>query len=121
MTRLYANILYNADKETENLKELYELADCDYQTAKRILNGYKEKDIAIIYQRARGKRRNHLDERAEEIIKVPDENPPSSVPAVTVMLKEKFGIEITETPVRYWLQKKGIVTAEQEQYRQKQI
>ncbi len=105
MTRLYANILYNANKGTESLKELYELADCDYQTTKRILNGYKEKGIAIIYQCARGKRRNHLDEKAEEIMKVLDENPPSSVPAVTAMLKEKFGIEITETPVRYWLKK----------------
>ena len=47
--------------------------------------------------------------------------PPSSVPEAVSRIKEKFGISLTETPVRYWLKKKGFVASDQSRYRQKQI
>ncbi len=42
-----------------------------------------------------------------ELLKEFEQNPPSSIPEAVSRIKEKFGITLTETPVRYWL-KKGL-------------
>ena len=50
-----------------------------------------------------------------------DENPPHDVPDAVRKIHEKFNLNITETPVRYWLKAKAIRTKSQEAYQRKQI
>jgi len=62
-----------------------------------------------------------LDAIESDLLKEFEQDPPSSIPEAVSQIKEKFGITLTETPVRYWLRKKCFVTSNQSQYRQKQI
>lgn len=62
-----------------------------------------------------------LDAIESELLKEFEQAPPSSIPEAVSQIKEKFGITLTETPVRYWLRKNGFVTSNQSRYRQKQI
>ena len=96
--RRHARILYYAGQGTASMKELCQKAECDYGTARLLLERY-EKEIE------------------EEL----DRHPAKSVPEIIVMLKEKFEITITATPVRNWLKKRGIITDKPKQYRQKQM
>ena len=61
-----------------------------------------------------------LDSIETELLAEFEKNPPSSIPEAVSQIKEKFGITLTETPVRYWLRKRGFVTSNQSRYRQKQ-
>jgi|GEM_PF-897915 len=118
--RRHARILYYAGQGAGSMKELCVKADCDYGTARLLLERYEKDGIKAIYQCARGKRPNQLDAYGKEIEEELDRNPAKSVPEIIVMLKEKFGITITATPVRNWLKKRGIVTDKQKRCRQKQ-
>ena len=81
----------------------------------------EEKRMESLYVCARGKRPNQLDAIEQEITEELNRHPARSVPEVVAMLKETFGICVTETPVRIWLKKRGIRTEKQKQYQQKQM
>jgi hypothetical protein len=49
------------------------------------------------------------------------DNPPTDVPDAVRKIKEQFGLNITNTPVRNWLKAKAIRIKSQEAYRQKPI
>ena len=76
--------------------------------------------MMAMYQCKRGKRPCQLDAYAKEIEEELDKHPAKSVLGVIIMLKEKFGITITATPVRNWLKKRSIPTEKQKQCQQKQ-
>ena len=119
--RCHARILYYAGQGTDSMKELCEKAECDYATARLLLERYEKDGMMAIYQCKRGKRPCQLDAYAKEIEEELDRHPAKSVSEVVIMLKEKFGITITATPVRDWLKKRGIPTKKQEQCQQKQM
>lgn len=113
--------MYYAGQGTASMKELCQKAECDYGTASLLLERYEKDGITAMYQCRRGKKPCRLDEYEKEIEEELDRHPAKSVPEIIVMLKEKFGITITATPVRNWLKKRGIITDKPKQYRQKQM
>ena len=119
--RRHARILYYAGQGTASMKELCQKAECDYGTASLLLERYEKDGITAMYQCRRGKKPCRLDEYEKEIEEELNRHPAKSVPEIIVMLKEKFGITITATPVRNWLKKRGIITDKPKQYRQKQM
>ncbi len=118
--RKHAKILYYASKGTKSIKELCEEAECNYATANQILEKFSKTGVSAIYDCARGKRINHLDKISNELEAELDKNPPASVSEVVHMIKEKWNITITQTPVSNWLKKKDIVTLNQKRCREKQ-
>ena len=72
-----------------------------------LLERYEKDGMTAMYQCRRGKRPCQLDAYEKEIEEELDRNPAKSIREIIEMLKEKFGITITETPVRNWL-KKGV-------------
>lgn len=118
--RCHARILYYAGQGTDSMKELCEKAECDYATARLLLERYEKDGMMAMYQCKRGKRPCQLDAYAKEIEEELDKHPAKSVLEVIIMLKEKFGITITATPVRNWLKKRSIPTEKQKQCQQKQ-
>ena len=101
-----SRILYYANRGTESMKELIEKTGTNYEAVKRMLNLFDKMGVEAIYHCKRGKRINHLDEISEELEAYFDKNPPSDVPDAVRKIKEKFGLTITATPVRYWLKKR---------------
>lgn len=119
--RQRAAILYEAGRGAESMMEISRKLCCHQQNVRRVVERFEEKRMESLYACARGKRPNQLDAREQEITEELNRHPARSVPEVVTMLKEKFGICITETPVRIWLKKKDISTEKQNQYRQKQM
>lgn len=115
----HARVLYYANQGTESLKELCVLAGCGKVAVNKVLKEYAEDGVQAIYHCARGKRVNHLDEIGDELEAYFDENPPADVPDAVEKIKEKWGITLTATPVRYWLKKRNIHTRNREASRQK--
>lgn len=115
-----ATVLYYASKGAESITELHK--SCGYTRVfiRATLNGYWEKGIEYIYECSRGIKQSALDSIENELLEEFEKNPPSSIPEAVSRIKEKFGIALTDTPVRYWLRKKGFVTSNQNRYRQKQ-
>ena len=103
--RRHARILYYAGQGTVSL----------------LLERYEKDGITAMYQCRRGKKPGRLDEYEKEIEEELDRHPAKSVPEIIVMLKEKFEITITATPVRNWLKKRGIITDKPKRCRQKQM
>lgn len=75
--------------------------------------------MTYIYECSRGIKKSALDKIEMELLDEFEKNPPSSIPEAVSRIKEKFGITLTETPVRNWLRKRGFVTSNQSRYRQK--
>ena len=119
--RRHARILYDAGQGTESMKKLCENAECDYATARLLLKRYEQNGICAIYQCARGKKHSKLDAYEKEIIEAVDSHAVRTVPELILMLKEKFGLKVTETPVRNWLKKRGIIIGKPKQCQQKQM
>ena len=118
--RQRAAILYEAGQGAKNMTEISRKLNCSQQNVKCVLQKFEEKRLEFLDSCARGKRPNQLDAKEKEIIEELNHHPAKSVPEVVAMLKEKFGIHITDTPVRIWLKKRGIVTEKQNLYQQKQ-
>jgi len=116
-----AKILYYANQGTKTLKELCEKTGHDVKTVDRILNTFQTYGVDAIYQCKRGKRINHLEQISDELEKYFDENPPENVPDAVKKIKENFNLNITETPVRYWLKAKAIRIKNQKAFPQKRI
>lgn len=116
-----AKILYYANQGTSTMQELCERTGCDPKTNNRMLKLYDIMGVNAIYQCKRGKRINHLEQISEELEAYFHENPPSSSSEAVRIIKEQFHVQITATPVKYWLKKKGIHTKKQGASRQKQI
>ncbi len=116
-----ARILYQANIGTGTMKEMCEKTGYDYETITRVLRLYETLGINAIYQCKRGKRINHLEQISDELEEFFNENPPTDVPDAVRKIKERFGITITATPVRYWLKAKAIRIKSQKVYLQKQI
>ena len=62
-----------------------------------------------------------IEQIADELEAYFEQNPPKDVPDAVRKIKEQFGINITATPVRYWLKAKAIHTKSQKAYQQKPI
>lgn len=116
-----ARILHYANQGTGTMTELCEKTGSCYRTVNRMLTLYETMGAKAIYQCKRGKRINHLEQISDELEAYFNENPPTDVPDAVRKIKEHFGINITATPVRYWLKKKAIRTKNQKVCRQKQI
>ena len=119
--RQRASILYEAGQGAESMTAISRKLCCGQQNVRRVLERFEEKRMESLYPCARGKRPNQLDRIEKELTEELNRNPVRSVPEAVTMLKEKFGISITETPVRNWLKKRGINTEKQKQYQQKQM
>lgn len=119
--RKRATVIYYASKGASNIAELHRRCGYTRVFIKSTLKGYSEKGIDYIYECRRGIKKSALDAIESELLKEFEQAPPSSIPEAVSRIKEKFGITLTETPVRYWLRKKGFVTSNQSRYRQKQI
>ena len=66
--------------------------------------------LSYIYECSRGKKKSILDTIESEFLEDFVNNPPSSIPeAVSRIKKKDYDIEITDTPVKYWLGKKDFV------------
>ena len=119
--RKRATVIYYASRNKSNIADLNR--SCGYTRVfiRNTLKGYSEKGIDYIYECRRGIKKSALDAIESELLKEFEQAPPSSIPEAVSRIKEKFGITLTETPVRYWLRKKGFVTSNQSRYQQKQI
>lgn len=102
-----ATVLYYASKGAESITELHK--SCGYTRVfiRATLNGYWEKGIEYIYECSRGIKQSALDSIENELLEEFEKNPPSSIPEAVSRIKEKFGIALTDTPVRYWLRKRA--------------
>ena len=116
-----AAVIYYASKGINTITEIHKKCGCTRVFVKSTLKGYFEKGIDYIYECSRGIKKSVLDTIESELLEEFEQNPPSSIPEAVSRIKEQFGITLTETPVRYWLRKKGFVTSNQSRYRQKQI
>lgn len=119
--RKRATVIYYASKGVKTITELHRKSGYTRVFVRSTLKGYAEKGIDYIYECRRGIKKSALDAIESELLKEFEQAPPSSIPEAVSRIKEKFGITLTETPVRYWLRKKGFVTSNQSRYRQKQI
>lgn len=115
-----AKILYYANQGAASMTELCERTGCDPKTNDRMLKLYAAMGVDAIYQCKRGKRINHLEQISEELEAYFQENPPSSSSEAVRIIREKFHVNITATPVKYWLKAKAIRTKKQKAFRQKQ-
>ncbi len=100
-----AAVLFYASKGVSSITELHKSCGCTRVFVGNTLKGYYEKGIDYIYDCRRGIKKSILDQIESELLKEFEENPPSSIAEAVSRIKEKFGITLTETPVRYWLKK----------------
>ena len=115
-----AKVIYYASKGAESIKELSEITGINRFYVSQTLNGYKEKGIGYIYECSRGKKQSILDTIESELLEDFAKNSPSSIPEAVSRISKDYGIRITDTPVRYWLKKRGFVILSQDRFRQKQ-
>lgn len=115
-----AKVIYYASKGAESIKELSEITGINRFYVSQTLNGYKEKGIGYIYECSRGKKQSILDTIESKLLEDFAKNPPSSIPEAVSRISKDYGIRITDTPVRYWLKKRGFVILSQDRFRQKQ-
>ena len=115
-----AKVIYYASKGAESIKELSEITGINRFYVSQTLNGYKEKGIGYIYECSRGKKQSILDTIESKLLEDFAKNPPSSIPEAVSRISKDYGIKITDTPVRYWLKKRGFVISSQDRFRQKQ-
>lgn len=115
-----AKVIYYASKGAESIKELSEITGINRFYVSQTLNGYNEKGISYIYECSRGKKQSILDTIESELLEDFARIPPSSIPEAVSRIRRDYGIEITDTPVRYWLKKRGFVILSQNKFRQKQ-
>ena len=101
--RKKAKVIYFASKGFGSIKELHEATN-----------------IECIYECKRGIKVSKLDEIEAELLKDFEVSPPASIPEAVSYIKEHYGIELTNTPVRYWLKKRGFVIGSQDRFQQKQ-
>ena len=118
--RRSANILYHSGIGCEMMKELCEITGNDKNTIERIIKLYETMGVDVIYKCQRGKRPSRLDPISDELEEYFDKNPPSNAQEAVRVIKERFGINITVTPVKNWLKAKAIRTKKQKAYPQKQ-
>lgn len=118
--RRQANILYYAGIGCEMMKELCEKTGNDKNTIERIIKLYETMGVDAIYVCQRGRRPSRLDPISDELEYYFDKNPPSDAPEAVRVIRERFGINITVTPVKNWLKAKAIRTEKQKAYLQKQ-
>jgi transposase len=116
-----AKVIYFASKGAESIKELHETTNINRDFISRTINRYEKIGIECIYECKRGIKVSKLDKIEAELLKDFEASPPCSIPEAVSYIKEHYGIEITNTPVRYWLRKRGFVISSQEQFQQKQI
>ena len=118
-TRKRASVIYYAS-QGNTITEIHRKSGCTQVFVRSTIKGYLERGIDYIYECSRGIKKSVLDSIEKELLDEFENNPPSSIPEAVSRIKEKFGISLTETPVRYWLKKRGFVTSNQSRYRQKQ-
>ena len=114
-----AIVIYYASRGDYTITEIHRKSGCTQVFVRNTITGYAEKGIDYIYDCSRGIKKSALDSIETELLDEFKKNPPSSIPEAASRIKEKFGISLTETPVRYWLRKRGFVTSNQSRYRQK--
>jgi len=119
-TRKRATVIFYASRGEYTITEIHRKSGFTQVFVRSTIKGYLEKGIDYIYDCSRGIKKSVLDSIEKELLAEFEKNPPSSIPEAVSRIKEKFGISLTETPVRYWLKKRGFVTSNQSRYRQKQ-
>lgn len=115
-----AAVIYCASQGAESITELSKKCSCSRSYVIRTINGYIAKGIDYIYECSRGIKHSVLDKIEAELLADFEKTPPSSIPEAVYRIKENYGISLTDTPVRYWLRKKGFIISNQNQFRQKQ-
>ena len=100
-----AAVIYYASQGAESITELSQKCSCSRNFVCRTIKGYAEKGINYIYECSRGIKHSELDNIEAELLADFEKNPPSSIPEAVSRIKENYGIELTDTPVRYWLRK----------------
>lgn len=65
-------------------------------------------------------KKKELDTIESKLLEDFAKNSPSSIPEAVSRISKDYGIKITDTPVRYWLKKRGFVISSQDRFRQKQ-
>lgn len=116
-----ASVLYHAGQGAESISDLSKMCNIHRDFVSRTLKGFQAKGIDYIYQCSRGIKHSVLDKIEAELLADFDKNPPASIPEAVSRIKNTYGIELTDTPVRYWFRKKGFIISSQEQFRRKQI
>lgn len=114
-----ATVIYYASKGIKTITGLHRKCGYTRVFIRSTLKGYSEKGINYIYECSRGIKKSALDKIESEVLEEFERNPPASISEAVSRIREKFGIHLTETPVRNWLRKKGFVTSNQSRYRQK--
>lgn len=104
-------MIFYAAKGDNTITEIHRKSGCTQVFVRSTIKGYLEKGIDYIYECSRGIKKSVLDSIETELLAEFEKNPPSSIPEAVSQIKEKFGITLTETPVRYWLRKRGFVTS----------
>ena len=118
-TRKRAAVIFYAAQGDNTITEIHRKSGCTQVFVRSTIKGYLEKGIDYIYECRRGIKKSVLDSIETELLAEFENAPPSSIPEAVSRIKEKFGITLTETPVRYWLKKRGFVTSNQSRYQQK--
>lgn len=116
-----ATVLYYAGQGADIISDLSKMCRIHRDFVSRTLKGFQTKGIDYIYQCSRGIKHSALDKIEAELLADFDKNPPASIPEAVSRIQNTYGIELTDTPVRYWLKKRGFIISSQEQFRQKPI
>lgn len=103
--RKRATVIYYASKGAENIIELGKIYSCHRDYVNRTLKGYAANGFDYIYKCSRDIKHSELDRIEAELLADFEENPPLSIPEAVSRIKKDHSIEITDTPVRYWLKK----------------
>ena len=119
--RTRAAVIYYASQGVESITELGKICGCHRDYVSRTLKGYNARGIDYIYECSRGIKHSVLDKIEAELLADFEKAPPASIPEAVTRIKEDYGITLTDTPVRYWLRKKGFVTSSQDQSHQKRV
>ena len=116
-----ATVLYHAAQGAKSMRELSRICGINRDCISRTLQGFEANGINYIYQCSRGIKHSALDKIEVELLADFEKNPPTSIPEAVSRIQKDYGLKLTDTPVRYWLRKKGFVISNQRQFRQKQI
>lgn len=93
-------MIYYASQGAESITEVGKKCGCSRDYVSKTLKGYAAKGIDYIYECSRGIKHSVLDRIEVELLADFEENPPSSIPEAVSRIKEKYGIVLTDTPVR---------------------
>ena len=87
-------------------REILNKMDISLNSMLTYIKDYQKHGLESIYTNNYKGPVSRLEVKADEIIEEFTKNPPKSLKGGCSRIKERFGISITETPLRYFLKKK---------------